>query len=295
MASLREKIKQSKSKLSAPPEEIPQHPADLEIYRDGGFYQIRVDLIQPNPHQPRKFFDPEKLEELSGSIKEKGVLQPVLIRRDETGLIFLVAGERRWRAAKMAGLSRVPCILTSGNPVEISLIENLQRDNLKPLEEAEALQRMLHEYQYTQEQVASAIGKAQSTISEILGLNRLPEEIKEEIRNTDVYPRRLLVEVSRQATPEKMLGLFRQARDGRLKSDQVREIKREGRSPEGKSRRAAAFTLVKEARRLKKKLLELDARSVPEEQRPRLLGELEELGDALEALKAALEPSRPLE
>ena len=147
MSKLKDKLAQAKTKLAIPKETLEDHPANLNNYQESAFYNVDIELIKPNPHQPRKFFDPDSLAELAQSIKEKGVLQPVIIRKDKTGQIHLVAGERRLRAAKNAGLEKIPAILTSGNPMEISLIENLQRDNLRPIEEAEALGRMMEEYQ----------------------------------------------------------------------------------------------------------------------------------------------------
>ena len=213
MPSVRDKLADKTTKLSKARvrERIADHPASLDDYQDGGFYNVDVEAILPNPHQPRKFFDPEALDDLSESIRQKGVLQPILIRRDGKGKIFLVAGERRLRAAKKAGLENIPTILTKGKPVEISIIENLQRENLKPIEEAEALARMMEEYKYTQKKLAKAIGKSQPTISETLSLNRLPEEIKEEYRRADI-PRRLLVEIAKEKTPDAMLKLYRKAK-----------------------------------------------------------------------------------
>ena len=133
MSTTREKLAKKTSKLAQPREEHEGHPADLNDFQEGAFYQINVDLILPNPDQPRKFFDQERLAELSESIKQKGVLQPIIIRRSEDVQVYLVAGERRWRAAKIAELEKIPAILTKGNPAEIALIENLQRENLSPI------------------------------------------------------------------------------------------------------------------------------------------------------------------
>ena len=153
--SIRDKLAGKKSKLSQAAEPLADHPADLNDYPEGSFLRVAVDLVRPNPYQPRQHFDPEKLAELSQSIRRQGVLQPIVVRRDEAGQIFVVAGERRLRAAKMAGLEKIPAIVTKGHPAEIALIENLQREDLSPLEEAEALARMAAEFHYTQEQLAA--------------------------------------------------------------------------------------------------------------------------------------------
>lgn len=226
MSSTREKLAQKKTKLAQPREENEGHPADLNDFQDGGFYKVQVNTILPNPDQPRKYFDPEKLSELSESVRQKGVLQPILIRRTEDGQIYLVAGERRLRAAKMAGIEKIPTILTKGNPAEIALIENLQRENLPSVDEAEALAKMINDYGYTQEQLASVVGKGRTTITETLSLNKLPEEVREECRRADIYPRRLLVEIAKQDTTEKMTALFSKVKEDGLKSDQVRSLTR---------------------------------------------------------------------
>jgi ParB family chromosome partitioning protein len=281
MPSTREKLAKKKSKLAKPRERFEEHPANLNNFQEGSFYNIEVDLINPNPAQPRKFFDPDSLEELSHSIKKKGVLQPVIIRRDQDEKIYLVAGERRLRAAKMAGLEKIPAILTKGNPMEISLIENLQRDNLKPIEEAEALGRMMEEYQYTQEQLALAIGKGRTTITETLSLNKLPEEIKEECRHADIYPRRLLVEVAKQKTPKAMISLFSQIKEGNLKSDQVREASRK--HLKRASRTPAAIALEKTLG-LVSYLNKIDLKALDENEKVQLLTELAGLKKSIEDL-----------
>lgn len=229
MPTIRQKLAGKTSKLALPRERLEGHPADPREYREGEFCTVEIALINADPNQPRKYFDPDSLAELSQSIGQKGVLQPVIIRRETTGEIYLVAGERRYRAAKMAGLEKIPAVLTRGNPMEIALIENLQRDNLRPVEEAEALGRMVDEHNYTHEQLSLVIGKARSTITETLSLNRLPEEIREECRRADVYPRRLLVEVAKQETSDRMRSLFQKIKSTGLKSGQVREITRKKR------------------------------------------------------------------
>jgi ParB family chromosome partitioning protein len=280
MPSLRDKLADKKTKLSKDRERIADHPASLDDYQDGGFYNVEVEAILPNPDQPRQFFDPEALDELSESVRQKGVLQPILIRRDEEGKIILVAGERRLRAAKKAGLENIPTILTKGNPVEISIIENLQRENLKPIEEAEALARMMGEYKYTQKKLAKAIGKSQPTISEALSLNRLPEEIKREYRRADIS-RRLLVEIAKQKTPKDMLKLFRKAKEGNLKSDEVRGL---ARNDGGQKQRTPAVLATVKARGLTRSLEKLDLGTAGEGEKEGLLKELGELGRTIEEI-----------
>ncbi len=130
-----------------------------------------------------------------------------------------------WHQEHLARLESIPAILTEGNPIEISLIENLQRENLKPVEEAEALNKMIKEFSYTQEQLAHVIGKARSTVTEILSLNKLPDPVKDECRRTDIS-RRILIEVSKQETPEKMTALFEKVKTDNLTGESVRKISR---------------------------------------------------------------------
>lgn len=276
MPSIRDKLAKKKSKLAQPQEKPEDHPADLNDFQEGGFYQVDPGVIFPNPHQPRKYFDPEKLTELSESIKQKGVLQPIIIRR-QSGNIYLVAGERRLRAAKMAGLEKIPAILTKGNPAEIALIENLQRENLSPVEEAEALGRMAEEYDYTQDQLAMIIGKAKSTISETLSLNRLPETIKEEVRRAEQYPRRLLVEIAKQKTPAEMIDLFERVKERGLKSDQVRAV---ARKQERIERAPLAITLDK-IQALSKNLDRLDLERLNQDEKIHLMSMLQELKESI--------------
>ncbi len=146
-----------------------------------GHEEIDIGLIEPNPEQPRKVFREEALEELAASIREKGILQPVILRKADSGRYFLIAGERRWRAARMAGLKRIPAIVketSSQEALEIALIENIQRDDLNPLETAEAFNRLIEEYQYTQEDLAKRVGKDRATVANFLRILKLPPEVK---------------------------------------------------------------------------------------------------------------------
>ena len=242
-----------------------------------------IDLITPDPDQPRKYFDQSALEELSQSIQQKGVLQPVIIRRTDNGEIILVAGERRLKAAQMAGLTQIPAIITKGNPLEISIIENLQRENLTPIEEAEALSRMIAEHDYTQEKLAFVIGKAKSTISEALSLNRLPAEIKDEVRRAEQYPRRLLVEIAKQDTPAAMLKLFTLAKEGQLKSEAVRDIARKRTGVEKNVRTPGAIALDR-VLSLNNYLAKIDLNAVEQSQKAQLLIELQNLKKKIDDL-----------
>ncbi len=146
-----------------------------------GVQEIEIKKIKPNPEQPRKIFDDQALRELTASIKEKGILQPVMVRRAENGDYYLIAGERRWRAAALSGLKKIPALIKDSGPgesLELALIENIQRDDLNPIETADAFHRLIAEHKYTQEDLSKKVGKDRATIANYLRLLRLPPEIK---------------------------------------------------------------------------------------------------------------------
>jgi len=281
MPSLKEKLAKTKTKLAFQRERLEDHPANLNDYQDGSFCNVEIDLIITDPDQPRKFFNPDSLAELSQSIKQKGVLQPIIIRKDDEGKIYLVAGERRYRASKMAELEKIPAILTKGNPIEIAIIENLQRDDLKPIEEAEALNQMVKKYNYTQEQLALVIGKARTTITETLSLNKMPEEIKKECRHVDNYPRRLLVEVAKQKTSQEMINLFTRIKENNLSSSQVRNITRKR---EKTKQRTPAAIAIEKTSFLDNCLAKLDFNSIEETEKLQLMANLEVLKNSIEKI-----------
>ena len=151
---------------------------------------IDINQIKPNENQPRKSFDPEKLEELSHSILEHGVIQPVVLRKPEKGKGYeLVAGERRWRAARMAGLKTVPALvreLTEEQNMLLSIIENMQREDLNSMEEAEAVHQMMKTFRFTQEEVSKSLGKSRPYIANLVRLLKLPEEIQQMLRENQL-------------------------------------------------------------------------------------------------------------
>ena len=154
------------------------------VFKNENSNEINIENIEPCSFQPRTEFNQEALETLAQSIKEKGILQPLLLRK-KGEKYEIIAGERRWRAAKLAGLESVPAViknLTDSETLEIALIENLQRENLSAIEEAEGLNRLMSEYEYTQEVIAKVIGKSRSHIANTLRLLSLPDEIKQMIK-----------------------------------------------------------------------------------------------------------------
>jgi len=147
-----------------------------------GLQQVPVAAITPNPLQPRTAFDPEALAELAASIREHGLIQPLIVTQQGTERYQLIAGERRWQAARMAGLATVPVIVKEATPqqaLELALVENIQRADLNPLEEASAFRQLVDEFGLSQEQVAERVGKSRVAVTNTLRLLRLPAEVKQ--------------------------------------------------------------------------------------------------------------------
>lgn len=151
--------------------------------------QLPLDVIQRGKYQPRRDIDPVTLEELAHSIRSQGVMQPIVVRSIGAGRYEIIAGERRWRASQQAGLDKIPALVRDVSDeaaIAMALIENIQREDLNPIEEAVALQRLQQEFQLTQQQVADAVGKSRVTISNLLRLIALPEEIKTLLSHGDL-------------------------------------------------------------------------------------------------------------
>jgi ParB family chromosome partitioning protein len=168
---------------------IPEAPARSPRKEAGSpgesLLRIDIDKILPNRSQPREQFDQETLDQLASSLKSQGVLQPVIVRPLGDGEYELIAGERRWRAAQIAGLLKIPAIIREAeeeNLLELALIENLQREGLNPLEEAAAYQTLIDKFRLTQQEVADRVGKQRTTVANALRLLNLPPEVREEIR-----------------------------------------------------------------------------------------------------------------
>jgi ParB family chromosome partitioning protein len=146
--------------------------------------ELGIDQIEPNPNQPRKAFESSSLEELAASIRASGVIQPIVVRQSADGY-QLIAGERRWRAARLAGLERIPAVVreaTDAESLELALVENLLREDLNPIEEAEGYRHLLSQFGWTQEQLAQRIGRDRTSIANVLRLLRLPDEIQADLR-----------------------------------------------------------------------------------------------------------------
>ena len=150
---------------------------------------LRVSEIEPKPDQPRKYFDEEALQQLADSISKHGLLQPIIVRESAGGFYQIIAGERRWRASKLAGLLEVPVIIMEADALkaaEIAIIENIQREDLNPYEEASAYRSLMTQYDLTQEQVAEKVGKSRSAVANTMRLLELPDEVLEMLKTGDI-------------------------------------------------------------------------------------------------------------
>ena len=217
-------------------------PEDDSAAGDGELQQLRLDRIQPGKFQPRQAMDPERLAELAASIKAQGVIQPIVVRPIGGARFEIIAGERRWRAAQQAGLGEIPALVREVPDqavVAMALIENIQREELTPLEEAQALHRLIAEFKYTHQQTADALGRSRASVSNLLRLLDLAPAIKkllEEHRLEMGHARALLT-----LDPALALGLARQAAEHGWS---VRELEAAARraqtAPKGKAGKTAA-------------------------------------------------------
>jgi ParB family chromosome partitioning protein len=187
-------------------------------YEKGKLYDLPIGDLNPDPNQPRKSMDPQALEELTASVKTYGIIQPLLFRVDaDSSNLIIVAGERRCEAAKKAGLTEVPAILVEGKHGEIALVENLLRQDLTAVEEAEALDRLMKEESYTQEQLGGIIGKARTTVTDILTLTRLPQEIRDECRGNTAVTRKTLIAIARKKQARGMVTAWNKVKEKQAK------------------------------------------------------------------------------
>ena len=192
-------------------------------YEKGKLYDLNIADLHPDPEQPRKYFDEEALAELKASIEKHGVLQSVLVRLGTDAALLLVSGERRYQASLLAGCQTIPAVFTTGEPAEISIVENLLRENLTAIEEAEAIERLRALHDYALADLTTVLGKSASTLSEILSLNKLPAEVKDDCRNDPKAGRSILVLIARQKSPEKMAALYTKYKESGLTRGEIRK------------------------------------------------------------------------
>ena len=190
---------------------------------------IPVEQIRPNPDQPRKAIG--DLRDLTDSVREKGVLEPLLVRfvpREDC--YYIISGERRYHAARAAGLREIPCIEKTADDaetLEIGLIENIQRKDLTPFEEADGLHRLATHFEYTHEDVARKIGRARSSVTETLSLRNIPDSLRKKCIEQGISSKSLLLQIARQPTEKKMVEMLHRILQGGLTRDEARRERRE--------------------------------------------------------------------
>ena len=207
----------------------------------GEYFLCPIERIQHQPGQPRQYFDEAHLEELAASIREQGVVQPLLVRPGRDGTFVLVAGERRWRAAQRAGLHEVPVVIRSlsdRQAFEAALVENLQREDLNPIEEAEAYRRLVDEHGYTQEQLAERLGRDRSTVANSLRLLRAPEPVRQGLISGALSPGHARALLALEKPAQLKDALHRVAARG-LSVRQVESLVRRYKEPPPPPRRAS--------------------------------------------------------
>lgn len=194
---------------------------------------VPIDKLDPNPEQPRTEIG--DLTELAASISEKGVLEPLLVKPSRlTGRWMIIAGERRWRAAREAGLSEVPCIemeVDDRTVAEIALIENMQRKDLTIWEEADGLLFLCEKFGHTRDEVSRKVGKSRSTVTELISIASLPEDVREQCRQAGVTAKSILLEMARQPDDESMRSLAAQITSRGLNREDAREVRRQEAGP----------------------------------------------------------------
>src|SRR3954469_10203952 len=193
---------------------------------------LPINHIDANPDQPRREIG--DLTELTDSIREKGVLEPLLVKPTLGGRWSIIAGERRWRAATAAGLVEVPCIemdVDDAEVAEIALIENMQRKDLTPWEEADGLRALCERFGYTHEEVARKVGKSRSTVTEALSIAAIPADVRDMCRAADVSAKSMLLQIVRQPDEEGMRRLAKEITSRGLTRDDAREVRRQEMGP----------------------------------------------------------------
>lgn len=184
-ASVNNQAQQRNNKAELPKSEL---SSQINISTEGKVWKVSIEKIKPGVYQPRRVFTKEKLEELSASIKQSGILQPIVVRKKDEGF-EIIAGERRWRAAQLAGLHEVPVLIknySDKETLELSIVENIQREDLNPLEEAEGYYRLMNEFSLSHQQIAEKVGKDRSSVTNAVRLLSLPVEIRKYIENSDI-------------------------------------------------------------------------------------------------------------
>jgi ParB family chromosome partitioning protein len=245
---------------------------------------IELSKIRSNPDQPRKFFDEESLRELAQSIEQYGQLQPIILKdSDEPDTYILVAGERRYRAHQILGKNEIYAIITDGSLDEIALVENVQRQDLHPLELAESLQRLMEKHGWTQDRLAEAIGKNRRTINEVLKLNTLPDDIRDECRALGTEISKIaLLQIARIDDPHKQRDFWMQVKDGNLSTREIQAQRKSSTAP--KATPSPIKQAVSKGKGFANKLRELSPEGIGDEEYYELLEVMEEITKLLDTM-----------
>jgi ParB family chromosome partitioning protein len=197
--------------------------------------EVELTSLRPNPDQPRTDFDLVSIQELADSIKHHGIIQPIAVTKDlhypdDPTKFLIVAGERRYRAFQLLGRATIPAVITTGDPAEIALIENIQRENLHPLDEARGLVNLMQKHGYTQEEVSRVVAKSRPTVNELLRLTTLPLTIQQECRTFDI-PKSTLVAIARAGTEKKQIAFWRRIKQTGMTVREARATKKSTSGP----------------------------------------------------------------
>jgi len=192
--------------------------------------EVELTNLRPNPDQPRTDFNPASIQELAASIQQHGMIQPIAVMKDphypdDPTKFLIVAGERRYRAWQLLGRETIPAVITAGDPAEIALIENIQRENLHPLDEARGLANLMQKHGYTQEDVSRVVTKSRPSVNELLRLTTLAQTIQQECRTFDI-PKSTLVALARVETEEEQLALWRRVKHSDMTVREARAIQK---------------------------------------------------------------------
>jgi ParB family transcriptional regulator, chromosome partitioning protein len=248
-------------------------------------FLVELSKITPNPDQPRKTFNEDSLRELANNIQEYGQIQPIVLKLgNNEDTYILAAGERRYRAHQLLGKTHIYAVLTDGGVDEIALIENIQREDLPPLELAESLARLMEKHSWNQPKLAETIGKKRTTVNELLRLNQLPEEIKEKCRtfDTDAISKSLLLQIARLDDPQQQLDVWKQALKGVITTVQHARDHRQTRSSSEPS--SLTDPVLKSAKAFIKRLGAVMPQDLNEDDRYQLVELKKQINDLLDRL-----------
>ena len=246
-------------------------------YEKGKLYDLSIIDLKPDPNQPRKSIDPQALEDLAASIGKNGVIQPILFRVDpESTYLIIVSGERRFKASQNVGRLTIPGICVEGNYAEIALIENLMRQDLTAVEEAEALERLMQVEGYNQEQLAVIAGKARTTVTEILSLNKLPLKIRDACRGDRKISRATLIAIALKKQERSMLTAY----DAYIEKQDKVKVSRQRKDPND------PLTAVESIGKIKIKIQSLDSSAWTDEERESFRVALDDLRSEIDNFSA---------